>query len=139
MTQLVGDAGGGLLVASGVSDGIISAALAAAKAGTAPMADNAGVKSVAANLPKSRLAEVYVPVDEIVTTGLGYARQFGAPLNIQLPPDLPPIGAAASTEGTAFRVDGYVPSSLVQSLVAAGMQVMMQMQGGGGNGGGGGL
>ncbi len=132
MNTLVGDSGTGLLVASGVSDTVLSATVVAAKSGAAPLADIAGVKSVAANLPKSRIAEFYVPVDQIVTTGLGYAKQFGAPVNMQLPPDLPPIGFAVSTEATTFRMDTYVPSSLVQSLVAATMQVMMQMQGGGG-------
>lgn len=137
MNMLIGDVGGALLSASGVSDQTLTSAIAAVKGGQSPLSDLAGVKSVGANLPKNRLMEIYVPVDELATTGLTYARQFGAGINIQLPPDLPPIGAALSTEPNAMRFDVYVPSSLVQSLVAAGMQAAMQMQGGGGGGGGG--
>lgn len=128
---LMGAVGSNLLVASGISDEMLAEAIKATKTSAAPLGDIAGVKSVATNLPAKRIAVVYVPVDEIVTTGLSYAKQMGAGLTVQLPPELPPIGAAIATEGTAIREDIYVPTSLVQSLVAAGMQAAMQMQGGG--------
>ena len=54
------------------------------------LADLAGVKSVSANLPQNRLIVGYVAVDEIVSTVLNYAGQFGAGINVQLPPELPP-------------------------------------------------
>jgi len=137
MQMLQGEVNGNLLTSSGVPDTVLSSAIAAVKSNDAPLANLAGVKAVAANLPTNRTAEFYVPVDEIVTTGLNYAKQFGAGVNLQLPPDLPPIGVTSSTDGTAMRFDAYVPSTLVQSLVAAGMQAYMQMQGGGQGGGGG--
>jgi hypothetical protein len=139
MNMYQGVVNNNMLTTSGVPESVMSAAIAAVKSNDAPLAKLAGVKSVAANLPQSRTGEAYIPVDEIVTTGLNYAKQFGAGVNLQLPPDLPPIGVTGSTEGTAFRVDAYVPSTLVQSLVAAGMQAYLQMQGGGQGGGGGGL
>lgn len=75
--------------------------------------------------------ELYIPIDQIVATAMNYARMFGAPLNVQLQPDLPPIGFVSRSDGTATRFDGYVPTQLVQQLVSAGMQVWMQTQGGG--------
>jgi len=69
-----------------------------------------------------------------VTTVTNYAKAFGAPININLQPDLPPVGMSVSSDGPAFRVEGYVPTSLVQQLVSAGMQTYMQMHGGGGPG-----
>jgi hypothetical protein len=137
MNMLQGEVNGNLLTTSGVPDAVLTSAITAVKSNDAPLANLAGVKAVAANLPTSRTAEFYVPVDEIVTTGLNYAKQFGAGVNLQLPPDLPPIGVTSSSDGTAVRFDAYVPSTLVQSLVAAGMQAWMQMQGGGQGGGGG--
>jgi hypothetical protein len=125
-----------LLVASGVNDQVLSAAIAAAKANQAPLADNDKVKAVAAQLPKQRVMAVYIPVDEIVTTALSYAKQFGFAMNVQLPPDLPPVGMTTGTDGSAIRIDSHIPTTLVQSLVAAGMQAAMQMQGGGPRGGG---
>jgi hypothetical protein len=123
-----------LLIAMGVPDQVLQSAITSAKANDAPVAANAAVKAVAAQLPTNRTGEFYVPIDQIVTTGLTYARQFGAPLNVTLQPDLPPLGFATSTEGPAFRIDGHVPTILVQQLVSAGMQAYMQTQGGGGGG-----
>jgi hypothetical protein len=126
-----------LVQAIGLKDEATESVVAAAKGNLAPLADLPTVRAVSGNLPKNNMAVFYVPVDEIVNTGLNYAKQFGVPVQIQLPPDLPPVGAAFATEGSAMRADFYVPSQLVQSLVAAGMQAAMQMQGGGGGGGGG--
>lgn len=136
---LVGEVGDRLIVGMGVPESVMSATIASVKGNTAPLADDARTKSVVAQLPKTRLATMFIAVDEIVGTGLTYAKQFGFNMPVQLPPDLPPVGVSISTEATALRVDSYVPSSLVQSLVAAGMQAAMQMQGQGGPGKGGGL
>ena len=50
-----------------------------------------------------------------------------------------PLGFTMASEGTAIRFDGYVPTNLVQSVVAAGMKAFMDFQGGGGAGGPNGL
>jgi hypothetical protein len=124
-----------MLVAGGVDDTQISSLIAAAKAQSAPLADNAGIKSVAANLPTSRFEALYIDLGDLVGAALGYAKQMGLPVQVQLPPDLPPVGVAVSTQQSALRVETYTPTSLIQALVAAGMQGYMQMQGGGGGGG----
>ena len=126
-----------LVQAIGLKDEALNSIVTSAKGGQAPLADLPAVRSVAGNLPKDNAAIFFVPVDEIVNTGLNYAKQFGVPVQIQLPPDLPPVGFAIASDGTAMRFDTFIPSQLVQSLVAAGMQAAMQMQGGGGGGGGG--
>jgi hypothetical protein len=123
-----------LVFGMGVSDDVLKNTITAAKGNQSPLADNAALKSVTSHLPSSRTAEFYVPLDQIVTTGLTYARQFGAQMNLTLQPDLPPVGFTTSTDGTALRLDGYVPTVLVQQLVSAGMQAYMQTQGGGGGG-----
>jgi len=124
-----------LLIAGGVSDAEISSLIATAKAQTAPMADNAGIKGVAANLPTSRFAAFYISLGDLVGSALGYAKQMGLPIQVQLPPDLPPVGLTFSTQQSAMRYESYTPTSLIQALVAAGMQGYMQVQGGGGGGG----
>jgi hypothetical protein len=129
-----------LLMVSGVTEQVTTGAIAAAKANDAPLSKLAQVQSVAANLPKQRTMELYIPVDQIAATGMTYAKAFmgGAP-EFRLPEDLPPIGMTMGVDGTAFKGDAYVPTSLVQAIVSASMQVMMQMQGGGQPGGRGGL
>jgi hypothetical protein len=138
MTQLTAVVGEHLLLASGLSDANLSSAIASAKSGEAPLDALDGVKKVAANLPTNRVGEVFIPLDQIVTTGLSYAKQFGFAMPVQLPPDLPPIGETLSTDTSTVKLDAFIPTPLVQSLVAAGMQAFMQMNGGGAGGGGGG-
>jgi hypothetical protein len=133
-----------MLVVMDGSDDLLTTALAAAKADTDVLSATDPIKAVDAELPKSRAGAFYVPLDVIISTGVSYARQFGFPMPVQIPPNLPPIGVTVATQGSAFRVDGHVPTPLVQSLIQAGMQVYLQMQAGrgggpGGPGGGGGL
>ncbi len=130
---------GHVLIYSGLPDAAVSPAIAAAKSGEAPLSSLEQVKKVAANLPSNRLLEVYVPLDDVVSTALTYAKQFGFNVPVQLPPDLPPLGGTVSSEGSTVRMDGFIPTPLVQSLVAAGMQAAMQMQGGGAPPAGGGM
>jgi hypothetical protein len=123
-----------LLATMGLNDEFMGKAVAAARANAMSLAQDANVKAVAAQLPKQRMAVVYVGVGDIVTAALNVARQMGMAMPLQLPPNLPPVGVTFGAEGSAMRVDAHVPKSLVQSLVAAGMQAQMQMQGGAGGG-----
>jgi hypothetical protein len=125
-----------VLVVMDGSDDLISSALAAAKADTDVLTSTDPIKAVDAQLPKTRAAAFYVPLDVIISTAVSYARQFGFPMPVQIPPNLPPIGITIGTQGSAFHVDGDVPTPLVQSLIQAGMQVYLQMQAGRGGGGG---
>jgi hypothetical protein len=129
-----------LLTVMGLDDAAISTAITAAKAGTDPLAKTSAVKTVSSELPAQRFAVMYVPLDLWATTGFGYAKMFGIDMGVVLPDNLPPMGTALSTDGTAVRADTYIPSQLIQALTAAGMQVYMKTQNVGGppqNGGGG--
>jgi hypothetical protein len=127
------------ITAVGVSDEVLEKAVTAAKADTDVLGKLPGVTAVAKQLPPSRFAAFYVPLDTIIGTGLTYAQQFGFGVQVQLPQDLPPVGLTIGSEGSAIRADSHVPVQLVQSIVAAGMQAFMQMQGGKQPGGPGGL
>jgi hypothetical protein len=136
-----------LLMVMDGSDELLNNAITAAKADTDVLSATDPIKAVDAELPKARAAAFYIPLDVIISTAVSYARQFGFPVPVQIPPNLPPIGITLATQGSAFRADGHVPTPLVQSLIQAGMQVYLQMQAGrgggpggpGGAGGGGGL
>ncbi|MBV8780667.1 MAG: hypothetical protein JO353_04655 [Phycisphaerae bacterium] len=137
MTQLIGANGDHLLFGVGLSDAQLSTVIDVAKTNDAPLAALEQVKKVAGQLPAKHAFEGFCPLDQVVTTGLTYAKQFGFAVPVQLPADLPPIGVAVSTDSATIHYDAYVPTALIQSLVAAGMQAAMQMNGGGGGGGGG--
>jgi hypothetical protein len=128
-----------MIAAVGTSDAVLQQLITAAKANQDPLSQSQMVASVKAKLPQQRIAEGYLALDQLVGTIANYAKMFGAPVNLQLPAELPPIGGTIATEGSAIRADGYVPAQLVQSLIAAGMQAYMQMQGGQQPGGPGGL
>ncbi|MCC6425012.1 MAG: hypothetical protein IT447_16175 [Phycisphaerales bacterium] len=119
------------LLVTGLTDEQIKASIDAAKTGNTSVAERPHVASVTSELPKNRVGEVYVSLDVLLSTAANYAKQFGANMPLNLQPNLPPIGVTLATEASAVRVDSYVPSQLVQQMVAAGMQMFMGMQGGG--------
>jgi hypothetical protein len=123
-----------LLTGIGAGDDVLTHSVDAIKANQDPLGSLDELKDVQANLPTQRLAAFYVPLDQIAMTGANYARQFGLPLNLQLAPHMAPIGATIATEQSAIRLDSFIPTQTVQSLIAAGMQAYMAAQGGGGGG-----
>ena len=131
-------AGSAVLSYAGVSDDVVKTLVAAAKGSQSPLAGTEPVKAVTGQLPKGRIAEAYIQVDEIVGFGLRAANQFGfAQGNIQMPPDLQPVGISLSSEGSSLELNYYVSNDLLQALVSAGLQASQMMQGGGGKAGGG--
>lgn len=127
-----------LLIVGGGNDQLLSTSIAAAKSDTDALGMTDPVKTVDAELPKSRIGVFYIPLDTIASTAVGYAGKMGFAVPVQIPPNLPPIGMTFGTDGNAVRIDGHIPTPLVQSLVQAVMQVFVQMRGGGPGGGGGG-
>ena len=122
------------IVIQGGTEKLITDAVAAAKGGQDPFAQNENVKVVGQQLPSNKVLVEYVDLAQMITSGVKYAQGFGLPVKLQLPANLPPIGIAVGTESTAIRMDSHVPTTLIQSIVAAGMQAYMQMQGGDGAG-----
>jgi hypothetical protein len=124
------------IVVQGGTDKLITDTIASAKAGTDPLSKLAPVQAVNKQLPAERVLVEYVDLAQIVTSAVKYAQAFAPNVKMQLPQNLPPIGISAGTSGGSVRFDVHVPTSLLQSLVSAGMQTYMQIQGGGGGRGG---
>jgi hypothetical protein len=127
-----------MIAVMGGDDALLSSSIASSKANSDALGKGVAAK-VSAALPQNRLGAFYLPVDTIATTVLDVMAARGMPGGVKLPPNLPPFGAAVATEGSAIRIDGYVPAQTVQSLIAAGMQMWLQNMGGGGAGQPGGL
>ncbi|MCC6240350.1 MAG: hypothetical protein IT448_08645 [Phycisphaerales bacterium] len=122
MTQYYGLLGNTLVSASGVSDAMLGKLVTAAKADTDLLVGKAHIQEVNDALLPHPIAVAYLPLDQWVRTGAVYASMFGFPAKLQLPPNLPPIGMAAATQGSALQMQVYIPVDLLQNLVAAGMQ-----------------
>ncbi|MFI5380402.1 MAG: hypothetical protein ACHRHE_13980 [Tepidisphaerales bacterium] len=123
--------------AIGGDDDFNSAVVAAAKSNDAALSQLAHIKAVTAQLPPNRAAVMYIHLDNIATTVLAYAAQFGFRVPLKLQPDIAPLGVSVGTEGTALRIDVVVPNEIIENAVSATMQVMMMRQGGGARPGGG--
>ena len=119
------------IAVQGGSDKLIQEVVTSAANPQDKLSGTGPVKAVSANLPKNRAGVFFIQLDQIITTGVTYAQGFGLPVRMQMPRNLPPIGVSGASEGTAFRIDSHIPTSTIQSIVAAGMQAAMQMQGGG--------
>ncbi|QOV91001.1 hypothetical protein [Humisphaera borealis] len=132
MTGVLGAVNAKTVVAvQGGSDELIADLVAAAKANADTLSAQAGVRSVAAELPKTRNAEMYLDLGTLVNTGVRYAKGFGVPVNVKLPADLPPIGFSSGTDATAIRVDVHIPTKLLEGMMSAFLQAQKDMQGGG--------
>ena len=123
-----------LVTTMGVDDQLLGSTIEAAKSNKDVL--TAQVKVVDAALPKTRSAVAYFDVAQLVTTGLSYAHAMGMNLPVQLPANLPPIGVSLGSDpdASALRMDGYVPTTLLQSMVQAGFQIYLNTPHGGGGG-----
>jgi len=115
----------------GGTDQLVEAVVKAAQNPQDVLSGTAPVKAASQQLPQNRFGVFYLQLDQVITSGVKYAQGFGVPVKMQLPPNLAPIGFTASSQGTAVRIDTHVPTTTIQSIVAAGVQAYMQMQGGG--------
>jgi hypothetical protein len=120
-----------VVMGMGLPDAALSKLIASGKAGSDELGQMANVAATTKNLPGKPAVVVYVALDEFIRTGTSYARQFGLPVNLQLPDNLPPIGVGMDAGANVLNVDAHVPTELVQSIVAAFIQMQMQQGGGG--------
>lgn len=118
------------ITVQGANDKLLNDAVAAAKANKPNPQLIPNTAMVDKNLPENKFFVEYIALDNIARTAVKAGEQFGFPIKFNLPPNLPPVGFAAAAEGSAVRMDLFVPTQTVQSIVAAGMQAFMQMQGG---------
>lgn len=122
------------IAVQGGTDQLVEAVVKAAQNPKDVLSGLAPVKAAGGQLPQNRFGVFYLQLDQLITSGTRYAQGFGVPVKMQLPPNLPPIAFSAASEGSAVRFDTHIPTTTVQSIVAAGMQAYMQMQGGGAQG-----
>lgn len=130
LTMLMGPVDAQTVIATTSRDDAgIKSLITAAKGQTNILATQAPTKQVSGNLPANAFASFYVYGDQVLALASRASEAFaGTPLQVQLPPNSEPLGAAISTEGTAVRMDLYVPSQLVQSSMAAALQEAMHQQ-----------
>jgi hypothetical protein len=123
-----------LITGLGVDDDLLGQAIDLVKDNKDVLTDD--LKLVDAGLPKNRGGVFYLGLDQILATGINYAKANGVPVPIQLPNNLPPIGFTFGTDGPNMHYDMFIPTKLMQSLVQAGGAIFQQFNNRGGGGGG---
>ena len=83
--------------------------------------------STASHLPKERQAAFYLPVDVLVNTGFSYVAKFGIDMGVTMPAS-DPISVTIGTDGSAARMDGYIPSQTVVGVA----DIVKKLRGGAG-------
>lgn len=101
---------------------LLSAGFAAEKGQNSLSADRM-VSMVSKRLPEGRSAEVYIGVHDILQQALQFAAMFGMPLNIDIPPQLPPVGMGVTTVDSAARLSTYIPTPVLKSAIQISQQV----------------
>ena len=122
-----------LMMYTGLDDAVVSAAIKAVKDQNDPFIKDEGINLVRKHLPQIKVSEMYLNVADIVTTAVTYAKMLGMPLPVTMKAGVPPVGFAIATDGPSMRGDMYVPSDLIEQIVA--MALQFNMGGGAKNGG----
>lgn len=103
---------------------LVSDAIAAAKADKDVLGQSDALKQVSDQLPKQRGAEFYIALDNIANTAVAVARQRGLTVQFEVPPNLPPVGLSMANEGSTCRIDGFIPTKVIESITAAVLKAM---------------
>lgn len=119
------------IAVTGGNDQLISDLIASAKAGQDAISSRPYISTVAAHLSKKPIAVYYVFLDNIATSASKLAENFGFPIKLNLPENLPPIGFSVGTDGPSVRFDSFIPADLIQNMVSAGLKAEQGLQGGG--------
>jgi hypothetical protein len=100
---------------------VMGAAIKAAQGG-----DNLGkdksLAQVGEKLPSGRVAEAYVGVKSIFEAVLPLMAMGGMQMDIELPANMPPIGAGLATLDGGVRLGIFVPAPVIQTIAEVGMQ-----------------
>jgi hypothetical protein len=118
------------IAVTGGNDQLISDLIASAKAGQDAISNRPYITPVAAHLAKKPILVYYVFIDNIATSASKLAENFGFPIKLHLPENLPPLGFSVGTEGPSVRFDSFIPADLIQNLISAGLKARQDMQGG---------
>lgn len=105
----------GLVVTMGKNSNLVKQAVAAESGNGLTSA--ASVKVTADALPAGRVFEAYVGVKDILDMVLPMAAMMtGAPVEVQIPPDLPPIGVGASAAGGGVHAALVMPAAVLKTI-----------------------
>lgn len=108
-------AGDGVVITLSQDATLMTKALDAAKNGNGLGAD-AGMSNVAEHLPANSSSVMFISVGNIIDTVASVKAMMGAPLQIEVPDDLQPIGIGSTTSDGGVRSRLFVPTDVLETL-----------------------
>ncbi len=116
-------ANGGLYQTLGRNQGLMNSALKVGDGGENFTSEKTLAK-VSEQLPKNRVAELYIGVKSILESAIPLmAMAPNMNIDVEVPPSLPPIGVGIAGSDGGIRLGVYVPAPTLKTIVAVGMQV----------------
>jgi hypothetical protein len=110
---------GGVITTIGRSSDLMGAAMKAFGKGEGTIGDNKPLAATSAMLPADRVAEVYIGTKGLLDSLLPLAAMFtGTPLNVEVPDDVSPIGAAIAPAGDSMQASIVIPTSVLKTGAA---------------------
>jgi hypothetical protein len=116
---------GGVIQTLGRNSATMSAALKAAK-GENSFTGDAVIGQIGEKLPKDRVAEAYIGIKDLLNQMLPMAAMMGMPVTIDIPQNLPPIGAAIAPSAGSMTASIYLPAPVLKTFG----EVVKQVQAG---------
>lgn len=81
------------------------------------LGEHEGIRRISKQLPEGRTMEGYIGIGSILETAMGVLGMMGmAPMDMEIPQDLPPIGMAANTSGGGMRMTLFVPTEVITTI-----------------------
>ena len=113
---------GGVYATTTPDTALMGKAIRASK-GAGSMGDDKTLRQVADMLPRGRFAEGYLGVKQVMDQAMPFLAMMGQQVNVQIPQDMPPVGAAAVSEGGGMRLSVFVPAPVIKTSVEFGQSM----------------
>ncbi|MGE3107352.1 MAG: hypothetical protein AB7G11_12760 [Phycisphaerales bacterium] len=126
-TGYVAKVDGGVLQSYSKNSLLMSAAMKAAQGGDSLAADKV-LGQVAERLPANRMMELYVGVGSLLDAALPLAAMGGVNIELEVPPNMPPIGIGLAGGDAGARLGIFVPTPVIKTVA----KIAQEASGGGG-------
>ncbi len=120
---------GGVLQTYSKNSLLMGAAMRATAGGESLAGDRA-MAQVAERLPKDRMMELFIGVRSILEAALPLAAMGGVNVELDLPPNMPPVGVGLAGGKAGAQLGIFMPTPVIKTIMSAAQQAGGMMGGG---------
>jgi hypothetical protein len=125
----IAQAGGGVVQTYSKSTPLMESALRAATKGDNSLASDKLIQQIGEKLPANRSAEFYIGTKGLMDSIVPMMAMAGMNVKMDIPSNLPPIGAAIAPDKGSAQLSIYVPNAVIKTFADFGKSVQAQMGG----------